>query len=152
MKDSDEPIRPDWLWESIYGEPLPCGWRGKSLDDVRAYIEHLEQKLGGGRGLNILIEIAIIAVIEGVLIVWTMERVPRVEAWFAGRGRRRELNGALKRLKVELKATATIKHLVECIGNGPSWASHNDNVGFVFYLESIEHDLQRQINDVRGKR
>lgn len=102
--------------------------------------------------MNFLLEIVIIAIIEGVLIVWTMERVPRIEAWFAGRGRRKELTRNLKRLKVELKATATIKHLVECIGNGPSWASYNDNVGFVFYLESIEHDLQLQINDVRGRR
>ena len=97
-------------------------------------------------------EIVIIAVVEGVLIVWTMEKIPRVEAWFSGRRRRKELSRSLKRLKAELRATATVKHMASCGVGMMSSMTHHDRCLIVAYMDSLEHDLQFQINDVRGRR
>lgn len=102
--------------------------------------------------MNPWLEIAIIAIVEGILIVWTMERVPRVEAWFASRGRRKELNRSLKRLKAELKAIATIKHIAGCGVGMMASMTHHDRCLIAAYMDSLEHDLQLQINDVRGRR
>ena len=101
--------------------------------------------------MNFILEIVIIAVIEGALIVWVMEKVPRLEAWLAGFGERRTLNKRLKHLKTEAKATTTVKHLVEC-GLGSCGMTNRDWTTTKAYLDGVEHDLQLQINDVRSRR
>jgi len=93
----------------------------------------------------------VLLVLIGAVLGWALERVGVLKTWREAYQRRKELEGRIEGLKEALEAVAIVMHQVE-LGYGSSGMSNNDWNHAMTYLVGIDHDLQLQITDARGKR